>query len=158
MHLRRLLVVLLLILQSRFASAMTQEERREFLDAIRPKAERMAGQPVRFRVYTLNYEGGWAVLVGHLMAPEGKKLDWSKAKACDPSLDKMLWVVAKKAGSGWHVEEMYICSPEPPYWNLDPEVAFSRPCGIYTGLGITGNETAEQRCRAHLARKRRVQQ
>ncbi|MBS1158583.1 MAG: hypothetical protein H6R15_1002 [Proteobacteria bacterium] len=135
---------------------MSKEERHKFLDAIRPQATRMAGQPVRFKVDRLNYVSGWAVLVGGLMAGEGKVMDWSKAGDCDPTLDKMLWVVAKKEPSGWRVKEMYICASEPPYWNLEPNEAFSRPCGLYAELPISGDETAEHQCRAYLAKKRRA--
>jgi hypothetical protein len=135
--------------------AMNKDERKEFLDAIRPEASRQAGQPVRFKVSSLNQDGEWAVLVGSLLPEEGKSMDWSKAEDCDPSLDKLLWVVARKEQQAWKVKEMYICSPEPPYWNLDPKKDFSRPCGIYAGLEISGSETAEQRCRAYQSKKRR---
>lgn len=135
---------------------MSQDERREFLDAIRPEASKKAGQAVRFKVSKLNREGDWVVLVGSLLAEEGKTMDWGKADDCDPDLDKMLWVVAKRGPQGWTVKEMYICSPEPPYWYgyLNPKVAFARPCGIYAGLEISGSETAEQECRAYQSRRR----
>ncbi|WP_221229581.1 hypothetical protein [Niveibacterium umoris] len=90
------------------------------------------------------------------MAQEGKTMDWEKAQECDPSLDKMLWVVAKKDPRGWAAKEMYICSSEPPYWNLDPKVAFARPCGLYAGLQIDGTRTAEQQCKAYVAKKHRT--
>ena len=133
------------------ASAMNSEDRRAFLDAIRPEAAQRAGQPVRFKVNTLNQDGIWAVLVGELMAVEGKTMDWNKAKSCEPDLDKMLWVVAKKEKTGWRVLEMEICASEPPYWYLKPKEAFTRPCGIYAGLE-TGKKTVEQQCRAYQKR------
>ena len=134
--------------------AMSQDERKDFLNAIRPEASRQAGQPVRFKVHTLNHEAGWAVLFGSLLAQEGQVMDWRKAKDCDPNLDKSLWVVAKKKGSNWTVVEMYICSPEPPYWYLKPEEAFARPCAIYAGLQASGNATVEQECRAYQSERR----
>jgi hypothetical protein len=146
-------LILLFLFQTTAAFGMTQVERREFLDAIRPEAAHKAGQTVRFKVSKLNYEKGWAVLVGNLMGVEGKVMDWSKAEECDPMLDKMLWVVAQKEDKGWRVKEMFICSSEPPYWYLKPEVAFARPCGIYAGLELGGDETAEQQCRAYNAKK-----
>jgi hypothetical protein len=135
---------------------MSKDERKEFLDAIRPEAARQAGQPVRFKVDQLNHEAGWAVLFGSLLAEEGKVIDWRKAKECDPTLDKGLWVVAKKGKHGWQIKEMEICSPEPPYWYLDlkPEEAFARPCAIYAGLQILGNETAEQQCKDYQSMRR----
>lgn len=134
------------------AFAITQEERKEFLDSIRPAIEVKAGQPIRFKVDKLNIDSEWAVLVGKLVGEEGKKIDWSKAQDCDESFDKMLWVVARKKFQGWHVQEAYICSPEPPYWNLNPEVAYHRPCGIYAGLEITGSRTAEDECKSYQRR------
>lgn len=133
--------------------AMSQDERKEFLDAIRPEAAKKAGQPIRFKVSHLNRDGDWAVLVGSLMAEEGKTMDWDKAEDCDPNLDKLLWVIAKKGQHGWQVKQMDICSSEPPYWYLDPKVDFARPCGIYAGLQIAGDETAEDRCRAYQGKK-----
>lgn len=153
---RRTAIFLLISLLPHLAAAMNKEERQEFLDAIRPEAIRMAGQSVRFKVDRLNVEGAWAVLVGELMAQDGKAMDWNKAKYCDPTLDKMLWVVARKETSGWRVKEMFLCAPEPPYWNLEPRKAFSRPCGLYAGLEISGDETLEQQCRTYLSRKRRT--
>ena len=150
----KLILLFLLTFLAKIALGITNEERHEFLDAIRPQAARMAGQPVRFKVDKINYDKGWIVLFGELLAQDGKVMDWRKAVNCDSNLDKSLWVVAKKGQQGWQVKEMFICSPEPPYWYLNPKVAFDRPCGIYTGLEISGDETAEQQCRAYVAKKR----
>ncbi len=135
---------------------MSKDERKEFLDAIRPEATRQAGQPVRFRVDTLNHDAGWAVLFGSLVAEEGQVIDWRKAKDCDSNLDKSLWVVAKKERHTWKVIEMYICSPEPPYWYLKPEEAFARPCGIYAGLQASNSATVEQECKAYQSKRQRA--
>lgn len=151
---RHITTALILAMVSISSFAMSKDERREFLDAIRPEASRKAGQTVRFKVERLNRDGDWAILVGSVLAEEGKAIDWGKAEDCDPNLDKLLWVVARKKQQNWKVEEMYICSPEPPYWNLKPKVDFSRPCGIYAGLEVTGDETAEQQCRAYQSKKR----
>lgn len=140
---------LLLSLAVNSADALTQQERREFLDAIRPIAAMKAGQPIRFKVLNLNIDSGWAVLFGELMGEEGKPMDWSKAKGCDENLDKSLWVVAQRQAQGWQVKEISVCSPEPPYWSLNPKAAYSLPCGIYAGLKITDSQTAEDECRAH---------
>jgi len=152
----RFLIALCLAACSTIASGMTKGERQEFLDAIRPQATREAGQPVRFRADRLNVDGDWAVLVGELMAVEGKTLDWEKARDCDPNLDKMLWVVAQKRPEGWRVVEMEICASEPPYWYLEPKLAFARPCGIYAGLETGGEQTPEQQCKAYKTRKSRA--
>ncbi|WP_341677917.1 hypothetical protein [Niveibacterium sp. SC-1] len=133
---------------------MSKAERQELLDALRPQATRQAGQPVRFKVDKLNVDHDWAVLVGELMALEGKTLDWNKARDCEPDLDKMLWVVANKQAGAWRVVEMEICASEPPYWYLKPKLAFTRPCGIYAGLETGDEQTPEQQCLAYKARKR----
>jgi hypothetical protein len=146
---RNAFFALLLSLAVNASSALTKQERREFLDAIRPIAAMKAGQPIRFKVLNLNIDSGWAVLFGELMGEEGRAMDWSKAKGCDENLDKLLWVVAQRHGQGWRIKEMSVCSPEPPYWSLNPEAAYSLPCGIYAGLKITGSTTAEDECRAH---------
>lgn len=161
---RRFLVILLLVANSLAAFAFTKDERRDLLDAIRPEATRRAGQPVRFLVDRLNRKGEWALIVGELIAAEGSTMDWNKAKDCDPTLDKMLWIVAKKEKTGWKAKEMFICSPEPPYWYLVPQEAFTRPCGIYAGLeissvtnsGVYDSTTVEQQCNAYMSSKRRA--
>lgn len=155
---RRRLIALLLFGSCSAASALTGAQRRELLDAIRPEATRQAGQPVRFSIDRLNHSGDWALIVGTVLAQEGKVMDWDKAEDCNPSLDKMLWVVARKSPAGWRVEEMNICAAEPPYWYFadDPKVPFSRPCGLYAGLTTTGQMTAEQECKAYRERKARA--
>lgn len=147
------IIALLLATISPTASALRSGERRELLDAIRPEVTRKAGQSVRFKIDKLNHVGEWAVIVGGLLAQEGKPMDWSKAKGCDPVLDKILWVVARKEADGWSAKEIDICSPEPPYWYLVPKVAFSRPCGLYAGLQMDSGSTAEEQCKAYLAKR-----
>lgn len=129
-------------------------ERRGFLDSIRPQAEKEAGQAVKFKVDRLNVAGDWALLTGELVAPTGKGLDWRKARGCEPELDKMLWVVARHGKEGWQVEQMWICAPEPPYWNLDPVVDYARPCSLYQGLWITNELSVEAACLEHQTRHR----
>ncbi|WP_156128991.1 hypothetical protein [Chitinibacter sp. ZOR0017] len=152
---RHLIPTLCILATSTVAMALSSAERQVLLESIRPEASRQAGQAVRFRVEQLNHTGNWAVIVGGLMAAEGKTLDWNKAAQCDPDLDKMLWVVAKKTQQRWQVEEMYICSPEPPYWYLKPKVAFARPCQLYAGLQLDGRHTVEQQCQQYQARRQR---
>lgn len=124
-------------------------ERKAFLDAIRPQAAQQAGQAVKFKVDRLNVAGDWALLIGELVAPTGGPLDWRKAPGCEPELDKMLWVVARRAAPGWQVEQMWVCAPEPPYWSLTPEVDHARPCALYRGLWITDERSVEADCLAH---------
>jgi len=122
-------------------------ERKAFLDAIRPEAERQAGQEVLFKVDRLNFDGKWAVLVGAIVGKAGRPLDWERAVDCHPNLDKMLWVVAKRAAQSWRVHEMTICATEPPYWYLYDYVGFEWPCGVYAGLHVDGSgEDLRQRC------------
>jgi hypothetical protein len=150
---RHLLLLALGCMHTAFAAELSPQERKHFLDAIRPEAARMAGQPVRFKVDVLNADSGWALLVGELAPVEGSRLDWSKARNCEPTLDKLLWVVAKQERGNWKVSEMLICAPEPPYWNLD-DSAFARPCGLYAGLAVSEGKTAEDVCRARASRRK----
>lgn len=134
--------------------ALTSAERAEFFNAIRPQVEILAGQPVKFVVSTLNHQDNWFLLFGHLVATDGKDIDWHKAKDCDPILDKALWVVAEKVEDRWRVDELFICATEPPYWYLEKPAAFSRPCGLYKGFRDTaeGNGLEEECKQHHLAR------
>lgn len=155
---RKRLLVLWLLVGCSAAFALTGAQRRELLDAIRPEATRQAGQPVRFSIDRLNHSGDWALIVGTVLAQEGKVMDWDKAEDCNPSLDKMLWVVARKSPAGWRVEEMNICAAEPPYWDFvdHPAAPFSRPCGLYAGLATAAQTTAEQECKAYRKRQSRA--
>ena len=55
-------------------------ERAAILDAARPMAAEKAGQAVRIEVDRLNIDSGWAMLIGELVGPPGKRIDWAKAK------------------------------------------------------------------------------
>lgn len=134
------------------ANGPTGAQRKAILDAARPVAQSMANQPVRIKVDRLNVDSGWAVLVGELVAPPGGRLDWRKARDCEPDLDKMLWVVLAKADDHWRVAQIEVCSPEPPYWYLQE---LTWPCGVYAGLQRVEGETLETECRrAHGAAPR----
>jgi hypothetical protein len=147
---------------TQLAWAMSQAERSAFLNAIRPEAARLAGQPVKFKVSKINQEGNWALLMGELISTNNQALDWSKSLECNDDLDKMLWVIAKKeaiANKGskhWKIAEIYICASEPPYWYLNDEanVAYNRPCGLYKGLSLPEPwpNTAQDQCIAYQAK------
>jgi hypothetical protein len=149
---QKLLIAALFACLSIPALAMSKAERQAFLDAVRPSAEKKVGQAVRFKVDRLNVDSGWAVMVGELLPEVGRKIDWDKVEGCEADLDKMLWVVAKKEAQGWQVKKMEICASEPPYWYLD-KADYQRPCGIYAGLEVSGDRTAEQDCRAYQRRQ-----
>lgn len=144
----------LALLCAQGAWAMTAQERRDFLEAIRPEATRQAGQEVRFKVDRLNQDGDWAVLVGSVMAAPGKTLDWAQASGCDPTLDKMLWVVARRSDKGWQVKHMTICASEPPYWYLKEYGGFVWPCGVYVGLTDGDGKPLDLQCRQQRASSR----
>jgi hypothetical protein len=96
-------------------------ERAATLDAARPMAAEKAGQAVRIEVDRLNIDSGWAMLIGELVGPPGKRIDWAKAKTGngDTDLDKLFWVVLRKSHGAWQVRHMEICAAEPPYWSLE---------------------------------------
>lgn len=135
------------------SNELRKVDRQAILDATRPVAAEMAGQPVRIKVDRLNIDRGWAVLVGDIVSATGKGIDWKLADNCDPDLDKMLWVVLRKSNESWHVKHLEICAPEPPYWYLKQYGGFVWPCGVYQGLDDGGAETLEKRCRSERFRK-----
>lgn len=136
-----------------WAARPTPDDRKQILDAIRPSAEKQAGQAVRFKVDLLNQDGDWVALVGELITPSGADLDWDKAKNCHPDLDKMLWAVAEKVQGKWRVRDLDICGTEPPYWYLKAK-DFARPCGIYAGMDLGNNQTAQSQCLAYKKKHR----
>lgn len=148
----RCIVLGLGVLACLAAQAMPQKERRELLDAIRPEAVRQAGgQAVRFKVDRLNRDGDWAMVIGSVEGVAGGPIDWHRATDCEPTLDKMLWVVARKDATRWSVVHLTICSPEPPYWYLEEYGGFVWPCGVYAGLHAGDGRDLAQQCRAARA-------
>ncbi|MBT0571052.1 hypothetical protein KIK84_11995 [Curvibacter sp. CHRR-16] len=130
-------------------------ERTAILDAARPKAAEDAGQPVRIKVDRLNIDSGWAMLIGELVGPPGKRIDWAKAANCNPDLDNMFWAVLHKVQGIWQVKLMEICAAEPPYWYLDAYDSAAWPCGVLAGLEAGYGESLEAQCRReHKARQR----
>jgi len=136
------------------AAELPKVERQSILGAVRPTAARIAGQPIRIKIDRLNVDHGWAVLVGSLVSATGGGIDWSLAKECVPELDKMLWVVLQKSNKVWRVKHIEICSPEPPYWNLEQYGGLIWPCGVYSGLETGEDKTLEDRCKNQVPRPR----
>lgn len=122
--------------------------RQEILDAARPAAQAQAGQAVRFVVERLNVDGNWAVLTGGLVQAQGGPLNWAKARACQPQLDKMLWVVLARTDARWRVAQINVCATEPPYWTTREQGGFLWPCGVYAGLADPAGRSLEVACRA----------
>ncbi|WP_143707474.1 hypothetical protein [Uliginosibacterium sp. TH139] len=131
-------------------------ERAAILNAARPMAAEKAGQAVRIRVDTLNIDSGWAMLVGELVGPPGKRIDWAKADDCNAELDKMFWVVLHKSQGAWQVKHMEICASEPPYWYLEQYDSSAWPCGVFAGLEAGVGETLEALCRRERKAPARV--
>lgn len=158
---RKQLAIFLALIATCFALGATElsaADRKALLDATRPQAAAMAGQPVRIKVNRLNVDRGWAVLVGSLVPAASAKggIDWSLADDCHPALDKMLWVVLHKTGTTWRVKHIDICASEPPYWYMEQYGGLVWPCGVYAGLEDGGEGgTLESRCRQQQARGKR---
>lgn len=130
------------------ATELPATERQAILEAARGPASVQAGQPVRFVVTRLNVDANWAVLVGSLVQANGGPLDWRKAKACDPQLDKMLWAVMARTDGRWRVAQLNVCATEPPYWMTREQGGFVWPCGVYAGLSDLQGRSLESACRA----------
>lgn len=142
------LTILALMAATASAGEPAQAERRAILDAVRAAAMVDARQPVKIKVDRLNVDGGWAVLVGELVARDGAQLDWGQIPDCDADLDRMLWAVAAQHQGQWQTEQIYICASEPPWWYLQEDEGLIWPCGVYAGLEASdGQGTLEQQCR-----------
>jgi hypothetical protein len=137
------------------AVSLAADDRSAVLDAIRPLASRQVGHTVRFKVDRFNQDSGWAVLVGKVVGPPDRPIDWERVDGCDPVLDKMLWVVLRKTDSRWQVKHLEICASEPPYWYLEDYGGLVWPCGVYAGLLDASGSTLEQRCRSRRNADRR---
>ena len=133
------------------AAELTTQDRRALLEALRPQAAKRVGQPVKFLVERLNADGDWALLTGALVSSRGGPLLWTKAAECHAELDKLLWAVARRKGTGWRVQHLEVCATEPPHWTLEQFGGLVWPCGLYTGLeGPTGQDLAAV-CRSEKA-------
>ena len=135
--------------------ALEPGERRLLLDAARPVAAKMAGQPVRIKVDRLNKDGDWAVLVGNLVGQPGKEIDWGLSD-CHEELDKMLWVVMRRSGNAWRVKHIEICASEPPYWYMEQYRGEEWPCGVFAGLDAGHGDMARE-CRKERGMQLRKQ-
>ncbi len=146
-YLTRLIGTLLAFAAIGVAHAKGPSDRQQILDTIRPLAADELNQPVRIKVNNLNIDSGWAILVGNLVGPPGKDIDWEKSVTCQYDLDRMLWVVLRKKSDGWHVKHIDLCASEPPYWYMEQYGGFVWPCGVYRGLTAFSTETLETQCR-----------
>ncbi len=153
---RFLLFISLLLGLCHAGRAEEKLERADLLDATRPVAAKLAGQPVRLRVDRLSQDSGWAILVGKLVGLPGQALNWEQTKGCHPDLDKILWVVLQKDGQAWQVKHIDICAPEPPYWYLEQYGGLVWPCGVYAGLQSSEGSDLEQQCRANSRGRRKT--
>lgn len=152
----RCFLTLCVLLLPAAAGALEPGERRQLLDAARPVAAKMAGQPVRIKVDILNKDGDWAVLVGSLVGQPGKEIDWNLSD-CHADLDKMLWVVMRRSGAVWKVRHIEICASEPPYWYMEQYRGEVWPCGVFAGLD-NGHGDMAQSCRRERAPEARKRQ
>jgi hypothetical protein len=140
---RRIAIVVMVLAAPALAAPPSPAERREILDAARPAVMAEVGQAVKFKVSQFNVDANWAVVYGGLLNANGGPIDWQKAPHCNDDLDKSLWIVLAKTDARWRVAQLYVCSPEPPYWIISH---YDWPCGVYAGLR-EGNRDLERECR-----------
>jgi len=146
---KRVLAPLLLALSLHAVGA--PGEREAVLDAMRPTAARLAGQPVKFRVDRLNINAQWAVLYGGLLRPDGGEPDWSLAQedtACHLDLDKGLFAVAQKVDGRWTSKYIDICESEPAYWDVPHLEEIGFPCDLLRGFDAGSEQTPVEECKA----------
>ena len=153
-RLRRPLLIALCLATCTVVARAQTPERAAILDAVRPVASRLANQPVRIVVERVTQDRGWAILVGELVSPSGRRPDWARVDGCDDDLDTLLWAVLRKVGSTWRVRHIVICATEPPYWDLEPYGGLVWPCGVYAGLVSSEGVALEGECRRQRRRSR----
>jgi hypothetical protein len=121
--------------------------RQAILNSVRPVAQSIVEQPVKFKVDRLNVDGNWAILIGELRNPKGGPLNWNKTNGCNADLDKGLWVVLARADESWRVAQIHVCDSEPETWSIPENGGFLWPCGVYAGLQGVNGEKLEHQCR-----------
>lgn len=144
--------LILLVGLSIYPVIAQETDKKEILETIQFLSAHETRQEVKINVEFLNLDNDWAVLVGELVTPSGKELDWSKVDICDATLDHGLWAVLKKENGQWQIEQHEICTTEPPYWYIEEDIGLIWPCGVYKDLRSSENETLEQRCREQKAK------
>jgi len=154
---KRVLAPLLLALSLHAVGA--SGEREAVLDAMRPTAARLAGQPVKFALETFNLDEQWALAFGHLVRADGGAVDWSlasKTSDCSGSNDKIFMAVAHKVDGRWTLrdQDIDICAWEPPYWHVDRVEKMGFPCDLLRNLQSIHEKTVVDECKA-LRRARR---
>jgi hypothetical protein len=149
---RALAAVLLAAAPAAQAVAPTGALRATILDAIRPDATKVAGQPVRIKVGTFNVDRGWALLIGELVRPDGGEVDWSKSEDCDNGLDKSFFVIAHEVAGKWVVRNMEACYGDPPWEQPTYYDGLDLPCGIYDGVGSIYTDKPKDLCLDHQRR------
>ena len=137
------------------AAGVTGPVRRDVLDAIRPAASAMAGQPIRIQVDILNVDHDWALLIGASRTPAGGEPDWSLSETCDNGLDKGLFALAHRVGGQWHVTHLDMCEGDPPYEEPQYYDGLDLPCGLYAGVPSIHEDKPIDLCRAHQGLKPR---
>jgi len=135
------------------AAPPTGAQRAALLDAIRPAAAAMAGQPVRIKVDTFNVDRGWALLIGGLVRPDGGELDWAKSEECDNGLDKSLFVIAHEVAGKWVVRHLEECPGDPPWEQPRDYDGLDLPCGIYDGVDSIYEDKPKDLCLDHQRRR-----
>ncbi len=139
------------------AAGVTGPVRKQVLDVVRPAAAKMAGQPIRIQVRTLNVSHDWALLIGGTRRPDGDEPDWSLSEDCDNGLDKTLFALAHRVDGRWQVTHLDMCEGDPPYERPESYDGLDLPCAIYEGVPSLYDDKPIDLCRAHqgLAPRRR---
>ena len=134
-----------------FAAGVSGPVRKDVLDAIRPAAAAMAGQPLRIKVRILNVDRGWALLIGESQTPAGEEPDWTLSEECDNGLDKGLFALAHLVEGHWKVTHLDMCEGDPPWEEPRFYDGLDLPCGIYKGVPSIYTDKPIDLCRAHQA-------
>jgi hypothetical protein len=82
---RHLILALVLFATSLYAAEeipVGSELRKELFDSIRPQAEKLADQPIKF-LGSMKQESGWAVFLGQIVDKKGKPINIGDAESSE---------------------------------------------------------------------------
>lgn len=89
-------------------------DRKEILDAIRPRAESQLGRPVEFVVTEMKMQDGWAFAILTAQRPGGKSIPISETIFSPGELDTFtIFALLEDSSSGWNLME-YDLDPKEP--------------------------------------------
>jgi hypothetical protein len=115
-------LALLLLAASASGSGQGGSERRPILDALRPAVEARLGQPVEFKVQTINVDGGWAFVVADPRRKGGSPIDgWAVFGEDFGNMDGLrVDAVLRRQPAGWTLVDHAVGATDVWYCDVGP--------------------------------------